>query len=168
MLSVRELKALASRLDAAALEKQLGPFVLVQRPWQKTAEGAGAPPKTTRVLGKRKQQSPLDFEDLWVATLPPMSEMDAFAIGRSPDCDVVLDEDTVSKRHARIDWLGTVAELEDLGSSNGTFVNGQKVRARQRLEDNDAIDFGNVQVFFLHVATLQRRMHPSQRFTKVT
>jgi len=163
MLSVRELKALASRLDAAALEKQLGPFVLVQRPWRKVVDGGAAPPKTTRLVATRKTQSPLDFEDLWVATLPPMSEMDAFAIGRSPDCDVVLDEDTVSKRHARIDWLGSVAELEDLGSSNGTFVNGQKVRARVRLEDNDAIDFGNVQVLFLHVATLRRRMNPIQR-----
>lgn len=165
MLSVRELKALASRLDGEALEKQLGPFVLVQRPYKKAdAEKPQSVPKTTRVVGRRKQQSPLDFEDLWVATLPPMGEMDAFAIGRSPDCDVVLDEDTVSKRHARIDWLGNVAELEDLGSSNGTFVNGQKVTARVRLEDNDALDFGNVQVFFLHVATLRRRMHPSRKF----
>lgn len=159
MLSVRELKTLAASLDDQALVKQLGPFVLVQRPFEPSS-GASAGPglATTRRLSPPKKRSVLDFEDLWVATIPPMEEMDSFSIGRAPDCDVVIDHESVSKRHARIDWLTSHAELEDLGSSNGTFLNGQKVRARSMLTDNDALDFGTVQVFFLLTATLRRRM----------
>ncbi len=158
MLSVRDVKGLASKLDEKQLARQLGPFVLVQRPYQGGSESPMLSMKTTRRLGPVKKRSVLDFEDLWVATLPPFDEMDAFCIGRSPDCDVVIDKETVSKRHARIDWLTSHAELEDLGSSNGTFLNGQKLRGRAILQDNDSIDFGHVQVFFLLVATLRKRM----------
>jgi FHA domain len=157
MLSVRDVKGLARKLDEKQLARQLGPFVLVQRPYQAGSDDPSVM-KTTRRLGPVKKRSVLDFEDLWVATLPPFDEMDAFSIGRSPDCDVVIDQETVSKRHARIDWLTSHAELEDLGSSNGTFLNGQKLRGRAMLHDNDAIDFGHVQVFFLLVATLRKRM----------
>ncbi len=155
MLSVRELKTLAASLDDQGLKKQLGPFVLVQRPWDASA-GPGL--ASTRRLAPPKQRSALDFEDAWVATIPPMEEMDSFSIGRAPDCDVIIDHESVSKRHARIDWLSTYAELEDLGSSNGTFLNGQKVRGRSVLTDNDALDFGSVQVFFMLTLTLRRRM----------
>jgi hypothetical protein len=155
MLSVRELKALATQLDDAGLVKQLGPFVLVQRPWQK--EGAGIP-KTTRVLKPRRSDTVLAFDELWVATVPPLSEMDSVTVGRSVDNEVVIDEESVSKRHARLDWLGDWAELQDLGSSNGTFVNGRRIDTQVRLEDDDGLAFGGVQVLFLHTASLRRRL----------
>lgn len=154
MLSVRELKVLAQKLDGPSFARQVGPFSLVERPYEKTPDGPV--PKATTVLGRQRVASLTPFEDLWVATLPPVTEMDAFSIGRSADCDIVLDEETVSKRHARIDWLGDGAELEDLSSSNGTFVNGQRLKGRSRLEDNDALSFGDVQVLFLHAETLRR------------
>jgi len=109
---------------------------------------------------KQVRNSVLDFEDLWVATLPPIRELDALLIGRTADCDVVLDEGTVSKHHAKIVWTRNKAVLEDLASRNGTLLNGSKVPANrpQQLNDNDAIDFGGVMVLFLEVATLRRRM----------
>ena len=55
-------------------------------------------------------------------------------IGRGPDLDMVLLEDMVSRRHARILTTGGVALIEDLGSTNGSFVNGEKVKARRLLE----------------------------------
>jgi hypothetical protein len=161
MFSVRELKDLARRLDDEAFARQLGPFVLVQRPLNVSPPNAvenRALLLPTRPLRRVPRQSVLDFEDLWVATLPPMVEHDSFFIGRAPDCDVVIDESTVSKRHARVDWSGTAATLEDLGSSNGTFVNGTRLSRPATLRDNDAVDLGGVQVFFLLVATLRRRM----------
>jgi pSer/pThr/pTyr-binding forkhead associated (FHA) protein len=106
-----------------------------------------------------KPSAVLAFEDLWVATLPPLAETDSFVLGRSPDCDLVIDEETVSSHHARIEWMVEHAELEDLGSSNGTFVNGVKVSGHTRLVDSDAIDFGGVRVFFFSVSTLRQRMN---------
>jgi|APLak6261666879_1056058.scaffolds.fasta_scaffold02160_2 hypothetical protein len=160
MLSVRELKELTRRLDVATLERQLGPFVLVQRPTPEAPKSIEV--RVTRKLPPSNKPAPprgvFDFEDLWVATLPPLSERDAFVIGRSPDSDVVIDEDTVSKQHARIEWAGGRASVADLGSSNGVFLNTVRVRGRQELVDNDLLALGAVHMFFMHVATLRRRM----------
>ena len=157
MLSVRELKELTRRLDVPTLEEQLGPFVLVQRPTPGVAKRSNV--LATRPLGRpAPQRGVFDFEDLWVATLPPMSSRDSFVLGRSPDCDVVIDEDTVSKSHARIDWSEGKATLSDLGSSNGVFVNRVKLGAKHELADNDLIGLGSVDMFFMLVATLRRRM----------
>ena len=161
VLSIRELKALSSGLNDVDFARQLGPFVLVQRPIAKPAHQTGGP-KITQPMRLIKPTSVLDFEELWVATLPPLKSNDSFSLGRAPDCDLVLDEDTVSSRHARIDWREEYAQLEDLGSSNGTFVNGKKLTKPLRLADNDAVDFGGVQVLFFAVATLRRRMQESK------
>lgn len=159
MLSIRELKALSRRLDDGDFARQLGPFVLVQRPIAE--HPPTGPAQTTQRMASRKLQSVLDFETLWVATLPPLAQTDSFVLGRAPDCDLVVDEITVSNHHARIDWRGDHAEVADVGSSNGTYVNGAKVSNGTRLTDNDEIDFGGVQVFFFSVATLRQRMKES-------
>lgn len=48
-------------------------------------------------------------------------------VGRSPECDVVLEDPTVSGRHTRLSWEGSQVLVEDLASANGTFVRGQRV-----------------------------------------
>jgi signal transduction histidine kinase len=67
-------------------------------------------------------------------------------IGRS-DCPITLDDDTVSRRHARIVQTPTGYEVEDLESSGGTFVNGRKVK-RSRLADGDQLSIGRCQLMF--------------------
>lgn len=62
-------------------------------------------------------------------------------IGRSNDIDVALIEDMVSRRHARVLLQGDSLIIEDLGSTNGTFVNGEKIR-RARLKEGDKILIG--------------------------
>lgn len=161
MLSVRELKALTRRLDDVELERQLGPFVLVQRPPSESKPRSTELKPTARLPDLRVPPAPrgvFDFEDLWVATLPPIVVDDSFRIGRAPDCDVIIDEDTVSKYHARIGWKNAQATIEDLGSSNGTFLNTVRLRMPQPLMDNDVLAFGTVHVFFMLVTTLRRRM----------
>lgn len=49
-------------------------------------------------------------------------------IGRSTDCDVPIDDPTVSSHHARLSWSGGVLVVEDLASANGTYVDGQRVK----------------------------------------
>jgi pSer/pThr/pTyr-binding forkhead associated (FHA) protein len=62
-------------------------------------------------------------------------------IGRSSDLDMVLVEDMVSRKHAKISTDDHSVSIQDLGSTNGTFVNGEKVRAI-RLKGGDRILVG--------------------------
>jgi pSer/pThr/pTyr-binding forkhead associated (FHA) protein len=62
-------------------------------------------------------------------------------VGRSSDLDMVLVEDMVSRRHARIAYSGDAITIEDLGSTNGTFVNGEKVK-KARLKEGDRVLIG--------------------------
>ena len=62
-------------------------------------------------------------------------------IGRSSELDIVLVEDMVSRKHAKITLAGGKITIEDLGSTNGTFVNGEKVKT-SRLKEGDRILVG--------------------------
>ena len=62
-------------------------------------------------------------------------------IGRSSDLDMVLVEDMVSRKHAKIMTYDESVSIQDLGSTNGTFVNGEKIR-RVDLKDGDRILIG--------------------------
>jgi hypothetical protein len=62
-------------------------------------------------------------------------------IGRSSDLDMVLVEDMVSRKHARIAMQADQIWIEDLGSTNGTFVNGEKIK-RARLKEGDRVLIG--------------------------
>ncbi len=67
-------------------------------------------------------------------------------IGRSPGADIVIGDDFVSGKHARISPSGDGAVLEDLGSTNGTILNGARLSAPSQLRAGDAIDIGSVRL----------------------
>lgn len=67
-------------------------------------------------------------------------------IGRSPGADIVIGDDFVSGKHARVSTSADEAVLEDLGSTNGTLLNGSRVTAPQSLRPGDAIDIGSVRL----------------------
>ncbi|MFB6264497.1 MAG: DUF4388 domain-containing protein [Bradymonadaceae bacterium] len=71
----------------------------------------------------------------------PLEEGSEVEIGRSSELDMVLVEDMVSRRHARISATDGELEIEDIGSTNGTFVNGDKVQ-QASLETGDRILIG--------------------------
>ena len=63
-------------------------------------------------------------------------------IGRSSDLDMVLVEDMVSRRHAKISSTDGDVYIQDMGSTNGTFVNGEKIAGRAQLHEGDRILVG--------------------------
>ena len=66
---------------------------------------------------------------------------DPLTIGRLPECDIVLDDSKVSRRHAEVRRDGISVSVVDLGSTNGTMVNGAGIRERA-LSDGDQITVG--------------------------
>jgi pSer/pThr/pTyr-binding forkhead associated (FHA) protein len=69
-------------------------------------------------------------------------------IGRSPECDVFLDDVTVSRRHAELTREGETFSIRDLGSLNGTYVNRKRIESVV-LEDDDEVQIGKYRLTFL-------------------
>ena len=74
---------------------------------------------------------------------------DMTVIGRREDCDLRIPLGEVSRKHCRLVRDGDTLQLEDLGSSNGTFLNGQRVQEAM-LSPGDSIQVGPV-VFVLQI-----------------
>jgi len=68
-------------------------------------------------------------------------------LGRSHDSDLVLADERASRQQARIQLQGDVWVISDLGSANGTFVNGERVRERV-LRPGDEIRVGDTRLYF--------------------
>ena len=68
----------------------------------------------------------------------------AVTIGRSGDCDLALNDTYLSTRHARVANDGGDLTIEDLGSTNGTYVNQELVEGRVHLERGDIVQVGGV------------------------
>lgn len=69
-------------------------------------------------------------------------EVEEMYIGRNDMCEIFVDDEDVSRIHAKIEATSDYIFIEDLGSTNGTLINGEKVK-RHRLEDGDRIQIGN-------------------------
>jgi hypothetical protein len=163
VISIKELRALGASLSAEEFRRQLGPFALIQRPPSEKSSETLAPTRTAKqeMIEQGMLALLFEFEDLQVATLPPMGEADKLMFGRLPDCDVVLEDGSVSKQHAELHWHEAERRctVKDLGSRNGTFLNGTLVMKREAtLKDGDILSVGYVQFWFLLAETLHARL----------
>ena len=76
------------------------------------------------------------------------SDRERTTIGRSPDCDVFLDDVTVSRRHAVLIHDSPRFVLQDQGSLNGTFLNRRRIESAE-LADGDEVQIGKYRLTFL-------------------
>src|SRR5277367_6241176 len=83
---------------------------------------------------------------------------DEVECGRSIQTTIPLDDDAVSRRHARFAWTGSSFIVSDLGSTNGTFVNDASVRERT-LQDGDQVKIGHTIFKFIWGANVELSYH---------
>ncbi len=69
-------------------------------------------------------------------------------IGRSRDCDIVLEDAGISRRHAELRPYGEGWVVSDLGSTNGLRVNGRAVQGPQALSSGDRLELGSTEILF--------------------
>ena len=91
-----------------------------------------------RLVWERPGGAPVEF---------PL-EGDALEVGRDDDVAIRVDEPLVSRRHARLEKRGDGWVLVDLGSTNFTRVNGERIRREQELADGDELTFGRARCRF--------------------
>jgi DNA-binding winged helix-turn-helix (wHTH) protein len=91
------------------------------------------------------------IELVWKQRSLALADGDHIA-GRDDSCAIVIDADTVSRRHARITVISGTATAEDLDSTNGTHVNGVRVSGPTRLNPGDELSLGS------EVLTLRKRV----------
>jgi hypothetical protein len=80
-----------------------------------------------------------------------------FSIGRAFECHLMLNDNMISGRHARIVRQGEHYQLEDLGATNGTFVNGEKI-SKKLLRTGDKLMFGGLEFEFVQPMDVSRTM----------
>jgi DNA-binding winged helix-turn-helix (wHTH) protein len=122
-------------------------FQAVVQPLPSPASSGAAPPGP-RLVSRHRE---------W-----PLSEGENL-VGRDRDCAVRIDSVSLSRRHARIVVTSTETTVEDLGSKNGTVVNGKHVKQPVSLKENDEIQLGSVRVSYRVQDTLPSTLTRSER-----
>ena len=75
-------------------------------------------------------------------------EEPTISIGRASDCTIPIKDRYLSRRHAELISLGDGWMLKDLGSANGTYLNGNRVEQDERLTPGDRIRLGDTELLF--------------------
>ena len=164
---------MARSLSREEFRQRVGPFVLARKPSSGTS--AAPPPIDREGPGGALATIQRNAEDIVaramldmlepgadrVATWPVRDQGGVLVVGRLPDCHVVIEHPSVSKRHAVLRWdePSALATLEDVGSKNGTFINGAKhVSGQVELEDGDTLSFGDVAFSYMLAETLYAKL----------
>ena len=128
--------------------------VVLPAPEPAAVAPAVEPIAATMVYPAQEREAPQELATLTVdGRVVPLSST-RVVIGRSRECDVRVEDGNVSRRHAELSrdessgWT-----VVDLGSTNGTEVNGRKVTKRTSLDDGDRIGVGGTELVFGHSAT---------------
>lgn len=165
MFSVRDLRAWATTLGPNEFRHQVGPFVLIQRPPDPLLQALVMTMGAQRTWGSAKKDRMVKdrvveevllmvrgFDDLVICTLPPLDANAEITVGRLPDCDLVVDDPSVSKHHALLRWDAVQGgcSIQDLGSMNGTLVNARELEQGEErlLADGAVLAFGDPEFLY--------------------
>lgn len=96
--------------------------------------------KSARVWSLSVEKGPKALRGVQLNVIGPI------IVGRAPGADILIANDVVSRRHARFTLMGGDLMVEDLGSANGTRLNGEPVTQIQRCSEGDVIRIGDVDI----------------------
>ena len=159
-LSVRELRELAASKELRARV----PFAaLVQQPPDEQRRRAALQQNTTVVLAGKPQLAQhalalmIGFEDM--LAYPVGAGADRIeSIGRAPENDIVVEDPSVSSAHGELTWQSgpAVVAIRDLGSTNGTFINGAQVGNQFAiLTDGEVLSLGDAAFVYVAIDSLE-------------
>ena len=80
----------------------------------------------------------------------------AFVVGRADDCDLQLMHSTVSRHHCQVSEIGKFTTVRDMGSSNGTYLNGDLLRGERVIRSGDKLSLGMVLLEVLDMLEVPR------------
>jgi len=109
---------------------------------QQPQELESPPPPQRRERRQRGQPRVLSITEGNQAGMSAELAGGMIMIGRGADCQLILDDDYVSTRHARVASTENGVYIEDLGSTNGTYVNGQRITAPTIITLADTLRIG--------------------------
>src|ERR1041385_3700072 len=91
-----------------------------------------------------------DYVEVWGNTGPRLVALDSdrLTVGKDPSNSIALDDATVSRMHVAFERYPAGWSVRDLDSRNGTFVNGRRILAEQRLRSGDDIRIGKTRLVF--------------------
>ncbi|HEY2443452.1 MAG TPA: DUF1707 and FHA domain-containing protein [Streptosporangiaceae bacterium] len=101
-------------------------------------------PVREAVLASARRAGPAQRPPRMPGLVFPAGSRGSFTIGRDPGCDLVIADITVSRQHAGLDRVMRGWLLTDLGSTNGTKLNGWRVREPVPVQPGDRVSFGSV------------------------
>lgn len=78
----------------------------------------------------------------------PAGGKTVWTFGRSPECDYVYSGPNISREHCRVELIEGHFYLSDTDSTNGTYLNGKRIRRKERLFAGDVIGIGDVDIVF--------------------
>ena len=74
-------------------------------------------------------------------------DKDTPVLGRALECDITIDDASISRQHARVTLKPDRITIEDLGSLNGTYINDDAIK-RGHIENGDRVSIGSVDLYF--------------------
>ncbi len=119
-------------------------FLRVMRVAAVQARPVDYEPKSHQRQRRRSSTLALEFIEPHDRTGQRVDVDTAVTIGRSSDCDLIMSDTFLSSRHARLANDHGDLSIEDLGSTNGTYVNQELVDGRVHLERGDIVQVGGV------------------------
>ncbi len=94
----------------------------------------------------------IELEVRWGAQARSVEGLCPMVVGRSNQADLILSDPEVSRRHARFECEKDVVYIADLHSSNGTFLNGERISESIEVLPGDVIDVGTTRLTFVRAA----------------
>ena len=123
-----------------------GDFEITSKTEKASAPAAAAPRANLPAAPSRQPvrlQPVLDIDGQRYSLNAP-----SIVLGRSSEADILVDDTGVSRRHLEIQTAGGTATAVDLGSTNGSYVNGHKVAGSMELTDGSTITMGRTKIIF--------------------